>query len=343
MIDEGDPEMTDTSERKADTPAGQIDLRDPEQRARGRDADAPHEIPVQGWKDVAKRVYVEAKADNLTLIAAGIAFYALLSLAPAMAAAISVYGLVVSPEDVARQLNELTGTMPEEARTLISEQLNEVVNTSSASLSIGLIVGLVLSLWGASAAMRSLMVALSTVYDEEESRGFVKLRGSALVMTLAGLVFLGVTVMLLTVGPSWVENNGNEPLGLAVAILRWPVLAALMVFGLGVLYRYAPDRDQPKWRWTSWGAAIATALWLLASIGFSLYAGNFGSYNKTYGSMAAVIILMLWLYITALCVLVGAEVNAELEHQTAKDSTRGPDRRPGDRDAYVADTVGPPA
>jgi membrane protein len=332
--------MTTTKDRTSDT----IDLRDRERGAtdqeRGRDADAPQQIPMRGWKDVAVRVKDEAREDNVTLIAAGIAFFSLLSLVPAMVAAISLYGLVSTPEDVARNLGDLTSTMPEEARRLVTDQLQQVVSSSKSGLSVGLVVGLVVALWGASAAMKQLIVALSAMYDEKDSRGYVKLRLRALLLTVGGIAFLGISLVLLTGAPAWAESMGNEVASLAVSILRWPVLFVLMVVALSVVYRYAPDRDQPKWRWVSWGSASATVLWILASAGFSFYASHFGSYNKTYGSMAAVVVMMLWLYITALCVLIGAELNAELERQTAQDSTQGADEPLGHRDAYAADTVG---
>jgi membrane protein len=282
----------------------------------------------------------EVKDDNIMLIAAGIAFFSLLSLVPAMVAAISLYGLVSTPEDVARNLNDVTSTMPDEARQLVTDQLQQVASTSKSGLSFGLAIGLLIALWGASTAMKHLLVALSAMYDEHDGRGYVALRARAVVLTVLGILFLGVSLVLLTGAPSWAEEAGSDAAGLVVTILRWPVLMVLMVLALSVLYRYAPDRDEPKWRWVSWGSAIATVLWIVASIAFSFYASRFGSYNKTYGSMAAVVVMMLWLFITALCVLVGAAVNAELEHQTARDSTRGPDQPMGHREARVADTVG---
>ncbi len=307
---------------------------------RGRDADAPQQIPTNGWKDVAVRVKDEARGDNITLIAAGIAFFSLLSLVPAMIAAISLYGLVSTPEDVARNLNDMTTTMPAEARTLVTDQLQQVVSSSKGGLSVGLIIGLLVALWGASTAMQQMIVALSAIYDEKDSRGYVKLRARAIVLTVLGIAFLGVSLLLLAGAPALVARMDNSAASLAVSILRWPVLVALMVVALSALYRYAPDRHQPKWRWVTWGSGAATVLWIAASFAFSFYASHFGSYNKTYGSMAAVVVLMLWLFITALCVLVGAELNAELEHQTARDSTRGAPQRLGQRGAYVADTVG---
>ena len=307
---------------------------------RGRRADAPQEIPARGWLEVAKRVKEESRKDNLTLVSAGVAFYALLSLFPALAAMISIYGLVSDPADVTSQLNDLSSTMPAEARQILEDQLTAVASTGRTSLGFGVALGIVVALWGASSAMNQLLVGLTLVYDEEETRGPVKLRGMAIALTLGALVFLAVVVGLIAVLPAWLSNS---PLGdaaaTAVNVGRWPVLLVLMLAALALLYQVGPDRARPKYRWVSWGAVIATVLWLAVSIAFSFYASRFGSYNETYGTMGAVIVLMLWLLITSLCVLVGAEINAELEHQTAEDTTQGPRQPIGTRGAYVADTV----
>lgn len=307
---------------------------------RGRRADAPREIPARGWLEVAKRVKEESRKDNLTLVSAGIAFYALLSLFPALAAMISIYGLVSDPADVTAQINDLSSTMPAEARQILEDQLTAVASTGRTSLGFGVAVGIVVALWGASSAMNQLLVGLSLVYDEEESRGPVALRGMAIGLTLGAIVFLAAVVGLIAVLPAWLSGS---PLGdaaeTAVSVGRWPVLLVLMLAALAFLYQVGPDRDRPKLRWVSWGAVIATVLWLGASGAFSFYVSRFGSYNETYGTMGAVIVLMLWLLITALCVLIGAEINAELEHQTAEDTTKGPRQPIGTRGAYVADTV----
>ena len=282
----------------------------------------------------------EARNDNLTLVAAGIAFYSLLSIAPALAAIVSIYGLVSDPADVARQINELSSTMPAEARQLLSDQLTSVASSSGASLTIGVVIGIVVALWGASSAMNQLLVALTLVNDEEETRGPVKLRATALVLTVGAIVFLVAVVALIAFVPVWLANSPiGDGAATAVSILRWPLLLVLMLGALSFVYQVGPDRDRPRLRWVSWGAAIATALWLVASVAFSFYAANFGSYNETYGAMGAVVILMFWLLITAYCVLIGAEINAELEHQTTRDSTIGAAEPMGRRGAHVADTV----
>jgi membrane protein len=318
--------------------AENLDLRDDH----GNRAEAPQEIPPKGWLDVGKRVKDEARKDNVTLVAAGVAFFGLLAIAPGLAALVSIYGLVSSPADVQRQMESMATAMPPEARTLLTDQLNQVVTTSGSAKGLGVVVGIALALWSASAAMKNLLVALSAMYDEDETRGFVTLRVRALGLTVAGLAFVLVAMGLLALAPAWADSVGNDALSTAISIVRWPLLIVVMMAALAALYRLGPDRDQPRWRWVSWGAVIGTAVWIVASLLFSVYTSNFGNYSKTYGSMAVVVVTMLWLWITSLCVLIGAEVNAELERQTERDSTRGAARPRGQRGAEVADEVAAP-
>jgi membrane protein len=186
--------------------------------------------------------------------------------------------------------------------------------------------------------MKAMITGVNLAYDETESRKFVKLRGLSIVLTLGAMVLMGVALALIVGFPA-LADSWPTALRWTVGSLRWVLLAALLIAALAVLYRYAPDRDEPKWTWVSWGSGIATLLWILASIGFSIYANSFGNYNKTYGALAGVIILMFWLYLTAVIVLVGAELNTEMELQTAKDTTAGPTRPMGERDAHAADHV----
>jgi membrane protein len=202
-------------------------------------------------------------------------------------------------------------------------------------------VGLVVALWSASSGVKHLIGAVNLAYDEEETRGFVKLRGLSLVMTVAGIAVMALAVAGLVVLPHALDDQGT--VGLARALLlvvRWPVFAVLGLVGLALIYRYAPDRDAPQWRWVSPGAVFAVVVWVIASVLFSLYTANFGQYNETYGALGAVVVVMLWLFITAYVVITGAEINAELERQTAHDTTVGRRRRMGERNAYAADTLG---
>jgi len=309
--------------------------------AAGRDAERPSEIPPRGWFAVLKRVKAEVKDDNVPLLAAGVAFYAMLAIFPAIIAVVTVYGMVADPAQVESQVSEFAKSLPSGADQLLTEQLKSVTSAGRQSLSIGLAVSLLAVLWSASSGVQGLVKGLNLVYDEKESRGFFKLRGLSLLLTLGAIVVAVVALALITVFPGVIDNFGLGQAGqLAASIVRWVVLALLVLVALAVLYRFAPDRASPRWRWVSWGAVVALVLWLLGSIGFSWYVDNFGKYNKTYGALAAVIILLLWLFLSAFAVLLGAEFDAETERQTARDTTTGPERPLGERDAEVADTLG---
>jgi membrane protein len=305
---------------------------------RGRGADAPQEIPPKGWKDIAKRTMKEVKRDQVPLLAAGVAFYALLALFPAIIAGVSIYGLVADPETVRDQIDELTKMLSPETADIVGNQLREVTSGAGGALGLATVIGILTALWSASSGMKALITGVNLAYDETETRKFVKLRGLALLLTLGAMVLMAVALALIVGFPA-VADAWPTVLRWVVGILRWVLLAALLIVGLAVLYRYAPDRDEPKWTWASWGSGIATLLWILASIGFSVYVNAFGNYNKTYGALAGVIILMFWLFLSAFVVLVGAELNTEMELQTAKDTTAGPEKAMGDRDAHAADHV----
>jgi membrane protein len=309
--------------------------------AAGREAQRPSEIPARGWLAILKRVKAEVKEDNVSLLAAGVAFYAFLAIFPAIIVVVTVYGMVSEPEQVESQVGEFAKSLPAGADELLIGQLTNVVNAPRQSLSIGLAISLLALLWSVSSGVQGLVKSLNVIYDEQETRGFVKLRGLSLLLTLGAIVVAVVALALITVFPSFVESLGLGRAGeLAASVARWVVLAVLVLVALDVLYRLAPDRASPRWRWVSWGAVAALVLWLLASIGFSWYVDNFGNYNQTYGALAAVIILLLWLFLSAFAILLGAEIDAETERQTARDTTTGPERPLGERDAEVADTVG---
>jgi membrane protein len=305
---------------------------------RGRGADTPQEIPAKGWKDIAKRTGKEVKADQVPLLAAGVAFYVLLALFPAIIAGVSIYGLVADPQTVRDQINRLAETLSPETATLIGQQVQQVTSSAGGALGVATVIGILTALWSASSGMKALITGVNLAYDETEGRKFVKLRGLSILMTLAAMVLLGVALALIVGFPA-VPDSWPTVLQWTAAVLRFVLLAVLLMAGLAALYRYAPDRDKPKWSWSSPGSVVATLLWVLASVGFSIYVNAFGNYNKTYGALAGVIILMFWLYLTAFVVLVGAELNAEMELQTARDTTAGPEQPLGERDAHAADHV----
>jgi membrane protein len=307
---------------------------------RGREADTPTQIPARGWLDVARRVKQESTKDDASLLAGGVAFFALLALVPALVALVSCYGLIASEATVADQVSKLLGAAPEEVRNLVEEQLRGIVRGSAGGVSIAAIVGIVLALWSASSGMNHLIGAINLAYDEEETRGFVRLRTMSLGLTVGAIVFLVVAFGAIALLPAALAKTGLAAgARIAVSVLRWIVLLLGMLFGLSVVYRYAPDRNSPKWSWASPGALLATVGFLVTSLLFSLYTANFGRYNETYGTLGAIVVVMLWLYLTALMVILGAELNAELERQTRRDSTVGPSQPLGQRGAYAADTV----
>ncbi len=306
-------------------------------RNRGGSAETPTQIPAAGWKDVLQRTKEEVRTDNVSVLAGGVAFYWMLSLFPFAIAALSVYGLVANPEDVTKMLQQVQGTVPDSVGQLLQDQLSSIAQSSQGSLTFGLVGSVLFALWSASKGASALIKATNVAFDETETRGFLRLRAMALLLTLAFLVVMVLSIALIVVVPKLVEGT---PFDTVFSVLRWPALAVVAMIGLAALYRYAPDRDEPRWQWVSLGAVVATVLWLVGSSLFSLYANNFGSFNETYGTLSAVIVLLLWLSLTAFVVLLGAEINAESEHQTHRDSTSGPERPRGERDAYVADTVG---
>jgi membrane protein len=306
----------------------------------GIHAEKPTDIPWSGWKQILKRAWAENKADNMPIIAGGVAFFGFLSIFPALIALISIYGLVASPESVAKQVESLSAQLPDSAASLIGDQLTSIVDNSGSALSISLIISILAALWSASGGMGNLITAVNLAYDEVEARNFVKLRLTSLALTLGAILFVLVTFGLVAVVPAVLNAL---PLGIVGTILaqvvRWVVLLGVFAGSLAVLYRVAPDRDAPRFRWVSLGAVIVTVIWAAVSVGFAVYVNNFGSYDKTYGAIAGVIVLMLWLYLTCYLVLLGAEINSEAEHQTAQDTTTGEPRPMGARDAKMADTL----
>jgi len=306
----------------------------------GREADTPMQIPPRGWWQVTRRAFAESKADHVPILAAGVAFFAFLAVFPALIAGLTLYGLVADPAQVAEQVETLAGALPQDARPLITDQLAAVVASSDGALGIGLVVSLLAAIWSASSGTGNLMQAVNLAYDEDESRGFVKLRGTALLLTLGAIVFVLVTLALVAVVPALLDALPLAPVATGLAqVVRWVLLVAVVIVALAVVYRLAPDRDAPRIRWASTGAIVATVLWIAGSVAFSLYVDNFGSYNRTYGALAGVVVLLLWLYLTSYVVLLGAEINAEAERQTERDTTSGRPVPMGERRAVAADEV----
>jgi membrane protein len=305
----------------------------------GLHAEKPTQIPWRGWKQIVKRAWAENNADNMPIIAGGVAFFAFLAIFPALIATISLYGLVASPESVARQVEDLAEQLPASAADLIGEQLTEITSNSGGALTFGLAISVLAALWSAAGGTGNTITAINVAYDEVETRSFVKRKALALGLTLGAIVFVLVTFALVAVVPAVLDALPLGIVGTVLAqVLRWVLLLGLFAGSLAVLYRVAPDRDAPRLSWVSLGSIVVTVVWALVSLGFSFYVGNFGSYDKTYGAIAGVIVLMLWLYLTCYLVLLGAEINSEAEHQTAQDTTEGDPVPMGQRNAVVADT-----
>ncbi len=312
--------------------------RDPTE-GRGRTATSPASIPRRGWWDVALRVKDEIGNDHVSVVAAGVAFYALLASFPAIAAIVAIAGIVIDPAQVEQQMQALIAMLPEDAAAILEEQARKVVSKGGTAMSLGAVAGLLLTLYSASAGMRNLMVGMNIAYDEAEDRGFIKKLLVSLVLTLGLIVGFILAIACIIALPIVISFMSlGETVEAMLNYLRWPLLAMFMMMGLAIIYRFAPNRSDPKWRWVSVGAVVATVLWVVASIGFSIYVRNFASYNETYGSLGAVIILLMWLWISAFVILLGAELNAELEHQTEHDTTTGEAQPMGKRGAVKADT-----
>jgi membrane protein len=309
----------------------------------GVNATKPTQIPAKGWLQIVRRSWAENTADNMPIIAGGVAFFGFLAVFPALIATISIYGLVASPEDAANQVEQFSSNLPNSARDLISTQLKNITSNSGGALTVGLIISILAALWSASGGVGNLVKAVNIAYDEVETRNFLKLRALSLALTLGAIVFVLLTFGLVAVVPGVLDALPLGVFGTILAqVIRWVLLLAVMAGSLAVLYRVAPDRDAPRFRWVSLGSVVVTVLWAVVSLLFSFYVNNFGSYNKTYGAIAGVIVLMLWLYLTCYLILLGAEINAETEHQTARDTTEGDPAPMGRRDATVADTLPDP-
>jgi membrane protein len=324
--------VSQTNELKAEQVKNQVP---------GGEAEKPTEIPPKGWFQVVKRGWAEAKADQVPLLAAGVAFYAFLAIFPALIATVLIYGLVVPPERIAAQIAELTAGLPEDVSKLITDQIT-LASGQSTGAGIGLAISIALALWSASGGMGNLMTGISTAYDEEEKRSFVKKRGLALVLTVGAIVFMIVMLALVAVFPVLSDLIDNDVYRFLLQVARWVLIAVLVAVALAVLYRVAPDRDSPKMRWVSVGAIAATVLFLLASAGFSIYVAYFGNYAKSYGALAGIVVMLFWLWITSYAILLGAEINAESEQQTVRDTTKGAEAPLGKRDAVKADSLPSP-
>lgn len=309
--------------------------------ARGRQARSPAQVPGSGWKDIALRVKDEIAADHVGLIAAGVAFYGLLALFPAITACMAIAALLTEPQAIVDQLERFAGAMPEEAAAIVIGQATSVAGSHEGGLGLAAALGIGLAIISAGKGMGSLIEGMNIAYDETDERGFVKSAlvkyGFTLFLVVGFLVGIGISTVIpailsavdLGATTEWLARAGS-----------WGALLLMTILGLAVLYRYGPDRANAEWRWITPGATLATLLWLAGSIAFAFYVSNFGSYNETFGTLGGVVVLLMWLWLSAYIILLGAEINAEMEAQTEVDSTTGPEQPMGERGATKADVLG---
>jgi membrane protein len=308
---------------------------------RWRVAEAPSPIRARRWKDILLGIYRSINEDRILLVAAGVTFYALLGIFPGLAALISVYGLFADPASVGSHLDTMASLAPGGAIDVLREEMTRLAEQGGTTLGVSFLVSLVISLWTANSGIKASFDALNIVYGEEEKRGILKLNAVTLLFTVGVVAFILLSLGAVVALP--VALN-YLPLPNVTAVLiqfgRWPILFVLVTLALEVLYRYGPSHSEPRWRWVSWGSVVAAIAWLVASVLFSWYVANFGSYNKTYGSLGAIIGFMTWIWISIIVVLVGAKLNAEMERRTARDTTAGRPELLGGRGAGMADRVG---
>lgn len=329
---ESDHRYAEKSERKSKESSGGAEP------GRGRSATSPIEIPDRGWKDVAIRTYEQIGDDRLLAVAAGVVFYGLLALFPAITALVSSYALFADPKTISDHMSFIADTLPAGSFTIVQEQVERVLSKGETKLGFAFGVSLLLAIWSANGGMKAIIDALNVVYDEEETRGFVKLNAVSLAFTLGALLAVLTAIGLVVAAPIAMSSLGLGHVGeLILRYGRWPALAVMILLGLALLYRFGPSRKTPKWKWVSIGSLLAAVAWLTGSAVLSYYLANYAGYDATYGSLGAAIGLMMWM--STIVVLFGAE-NSELEHQTAQDSTEGGGKPLGSRGAEVADTVG---
>ncbi len=311
---------------------------------RGRQAARPSEIPARGWRDIFWRLWREIQEDRVLLVAAGATFYLLLALFPAITAFVSLYGFLADPATIVKDIALMATIVPAGGLDLIRERLESLASQADRTLSVSFIVALLFAFWSANNGVKALFDAINIAYEETEKRSFLKLNLVAFAFTLGAMVVAAALIGAVAVVPAAIALFGPEGMSQAlIQLLRWPLLLILIGAAISILYRYGPSRERAKWRWVTWGGIGATIAWVAASIGFSFYLSNFANYEAIYGSLGAVIGFMVWTWISVITLIVGAQLNAEMEHQTTRDSTTGEPKPMGQRGATVADTVGAPA
>lgn len=278
---------------------------------------SPSRISFSGWNKIVRSVIDQVSENNISIISAGVAFYSFLAIFPAIAAMVSIYGLAMNPESIQAQLSIIYGMMPREAYEILKTQLENLVNTSESALGWSMIISILLSIWSANKGTKSLFTGINIAYNVKNERGFLKQNALTLIFTFGAVCLLIISMVLIVAFPVLVERIGVPVyLETIIGYGRWILLGLLLIWFLGEAYKYAPVKKAPNFKWVAPGAILATFFWLLASWAFSFYASNFGSYGEVYGSISAVVVLLLWLFITSFIILIGAEFNSEIEIYT---------------------------
>lgn len=307
---------------------------------RGRAAGHPSAIPLLGWRDILWRTWSEITVDRLPAVAGGVTFYTLLALFPAIGAFVSLYGLFADVAAVERQLSEMSGIFPPSVIHIVGEQMLRLASQEQTKLGAAFIISLLLSVWSANASMKALFDGLNTTYDEAEKRNLVTRTALTYLFTFCGVLYAAAAALILIATPILLTLAHLSALVEIWAPIRWLLVWLMTAIAFAILYRFAPCRARARWRWVAPGALIAAGGWLAGSLGFSVYVNRIAHYDATYGPLGTVIAFMVWMWFSIMTVLVGAELNAEIEHQTAVDSTTGPELPMGQRGAAMADTVG---
>jgi membrane protein len=311
------------------------------QQGRGRHSRYPFQIPWTGWKDILSRTYARTTEDRLLATAAGVVFFGLLAVFPAITALVSCYGLFANPSTIGANLQTLSLMLPEGSFQIVQDQVARVLMKGNTALGATFLFGLALAVWSANAGVKAVIDALNVVYEEREKRSFLRLNLLALAFTSTGIAALLLMVSAVVALPLLLDHIGLAPESrIIISLARWPLLLAILLTALALLYRFGPSRRPARWQWLSVGTLAAALLWIAGSSLLSWYLSNFANYSATYGSLGAAIGLMMWMWMSAIIVLCGAELNSEIEHQTAIDSTTGRPKPMGNRGAVMADTLG---